>query len=139
MITAGPEEVQDLYDVGVVWPEPVWFGGVELRYLAGVQGVLVVSDDEPQCSGQDVEPFVTIVGDQPWLTGAEYLFEDLHSAGVRRQRNDNAPTVVAMGFQVDAGITGRRCSDELVQRDTVGARERDEQIERWVSFTGLEA
>jgi len=117
----------------------VWFGGVELGYLTGTQRVFAVSDDESQPPGEDIEPFVALVGDEPGFAGAEHLLEHLHAPGVLREWNQDTATVSAMRFQVDPRVAGRRCGDELVQCDTVGVSERDEQIEGRVPFTCLQA
>jgi hypothetical protein len=121
--------MEDLDGVGVAWPEPVWFGGVEPGHLAGTQRVFAVPDDESQRPREDVEPFVALVGDESGFAWAEHLFEDLHSAGVVRERDQDAPAVSTVGFQVDTWVAGRGRRDELVQRNAVGGCERSEQIE----------
>ena len=63
-------------------------GSVELRDFPGVQDNLVRPQDETQIPGEDVEPFVAGVGDELRWTRPDHLLEDLHSAGIARQRND---------------------------------------------------
>ena len=63
------------------------FAGVELGYLAGPEGKFAFSENEPQFAGQDVEPFVAVVGHELLLARREDVLEDLDSSRVLGQRH----------------------------------------------------
>ena len=122
-----PEQVQDFSGGGAGWPEPVRFAGIELGDLAGAEGEVAFSEDDAEFAGQDVEPFVAGVRDEPRLPGCEDLLEDLDPAGVLGEGHQNA-ALPAVRLQVHAGVAGHRRCHQLVQCHAVRSRQRDEQV-----------
>jgi hypothetical protein len=122
--------VQDLHGVGIRGAEPVRFAGVELGYLTGPEGEFAFSEDEAQFAGQDVEPFIAVVGHELLLARREDVLEDLDSSRVLGQRHHDIAAVPAVGPEMDPGVPGGRRCHQLVQGDTVRSCERDEQLER---------
>lgn len=128
-----PEQVQDFNGGGAGWPEPVRFAGIELGDLAGAEGEVAVSEDDAEFAGQDVEPFVAGVRDESRFPGCEDLLENLDPARVLGEGHQDAALLPAVRLQVHAGVAGRRRCHQLVQRDAVRSRQRDEHL-AWAGY-----
>lgn len=131
--------MQDFHCFGVGGAEPVGFTGVELGHLARPESDLALPEDEAELASEHVEPFVAGVGYQSRFAVREYLLEDLDPARVLRQRDEDASAFPAPRLQMDPRITGGRSRHQLVQRDAVGAGERDEKVERRAPPARLQA
>ena len=121
------EQAQDLRGLVTGAAEPVRYLGVELRHFAGPEDQIVVSEYEPQATGQDVEPFVALV--RPRLgygvRGGNDHFPGFHAAGLPGQRDDGPP-LEAPRLQVDPGVSDFGSANQIVERHVVGLCEREE-------------
>ena len=59
------EQAEKLDRFGISGAEPMRYAGVELGCFAGCEHQIVFTEDEPQSSIEDIEPFVALVG--PWI------------------------------------------------------------------------
>lgn len=133
------EKMQDFHHLFIGRPEPMGFGSVELRDFTGVEDNLVRSQDETQIPGEDIEPFVAGVGDQLRWARTDHLLEDLHAAGIARQRNDGTAVPASARGEVNPGIACSGSTDELVQRDPVRSGKRQQHIEGGTTLPRFEA
>jgi hypothetical protein len=56
-----PEQAEDLGRTSGRAAEPVRHSGVELDHLAGPEYEVAVAEDQPEPTGEDVEPLVALV------------------------------------------------------------------------------
>lgn len=101
--------------------------------------MLIVAEEEAERAGEDVQPRVTLMGDEPGLTRSENVLEDLNPTGIPSQRYDQATARMAIWLEVRSGVTGRRRTDNSIQRHSVRLGQRDEQIECRLASAGLES
>ena len=110
--------------------EPVRRPGVELRHLAGGHDQVELAEAEPQLAGEHVHPLVPLVvcadRDAAPPGGMIILY-----AAARRPlgERDQRAAVALDGARSDARVVGGRCADEVVQRQSVRAGERQQQLQ----------
>ena len=79
------------------------------------------------------------MGDQLRWTRTDHLLEDLHAAGIARQRNDGTAVLASARGEMDPRIARSGGADELVQRDPVRSGKRQQQIEGGTTLPRFEA
>ena len=140
-LTLRAEEAEEFDGRRAGSPEPVRDAGVELGRLTRSQQKVVLAENNPQLAAQDVQPLVALVHLQVrFLAGATRGDDQLvrlqpaRTAGEWQHRHP----VAGKGLCVDAWIAGRRCADQLIERDLVGLGERQEQLEVRPALSRLE-
>ena len=135
----GAKHVKDLDSVCVCWAKPVRLARVEFGDLSGADRGVAASENQAKRSGEDIEPLVPLMGDESRILWGQNLLEDLDPPWVLRQRNDDAPALVAPRFQMYARVTSGGRGDELVQRDPVDPCEGYQEVQGRSPFADLQA
>ena len=119
--------------------EPVGNAGVELDGLARSEHDVLLPDDQPHPSAQDVHPLVTLVHSWPGPSRVDRKDDlpGLYADWSLRQRHDSA-AVDATSLQADARVADIGGVDEVVERDAIHLRERKEQLERGTTLPCFE-
>ena len=134
-----PEDAENLGGFLACATKPVRHLGVEGGHLAWSEHHVLVAENETHVPGQDIDPFVTVVG--PWFRGDVAGRDDdlpgLHPIGLPGQR-DHGPALDPTGFEPQARIAllGRR--NEVVQRHPVFMRKRKQQFQSRPPLAGFE-
>jgi len=135
------EQGQVLHSLGAGVAEPMGDAGVEFGRFPAAQDEVVLTKDQPESTAQHVEPFVALVSLEIRLlscrSGRQDHLEGLERAGLLSQR-DNGHAVQRTRFEVHAGVTSRRGTDELVKGDPMCLGERQEQFKAWPPLPRLE-
>jgi hypothetical protein len=89
--------------------------GVELGHLSRTEDQIMVSENEPHATGEDIQPFVAFVCLQNRLDlrDRDDDLPCLRAAGLSRQRN-YSPAVRAPGLQAYAGVSDLGSADQIV-------------------------
>ena len=138
-LTLRTEQAEDLGRLRPVAAEPVRDPGVELGHLARAEHQVVVAEDEPHPPGQDVEPLVALMRTQPRspLLGGTMIFHACTPPGCRVSGITVRPFRL-LGLEPNAGVAHLRRADEIVERDPVGLRQRQQQLQAGAALTGLQ-
>ncbi len=123
---AGPsEDAEDLDRLVAGAAEPVRHFGVERGDLARPEHPVLVAEHETQVAGKNVDPFVAVM--RPWLwddlAGRDDDLPRLHPLGLAGQW-DHRPALDVTRLKLDARITLLGRPNEVVQRHSVGVRQR---------------
>jgi hypothetical protein len=134
------EQAEDLDRLVAGRPEPVGHAGVELGDLAGSELDVVVGDDEPQPSGEHVQPLVALVDPEVGLLAArrDHDLPGLDAAGLSGERHDD-PAVAVLWSEADPRVADLGRADEIVERHLVGLGDRQQQFEARLPLTALES
>lgn len=137
------DEAEELHGAGAGGGEPVRGAGVEFGGLAGLEREVVLSEDEAEGAVQDVDPVVALVGAEVRLgivtAGGEHEFVGLDTTRSAGQRQDDGAVGAGDGPEHDAGVAGGRGVHEVVEGDSVEAREREQLLKGRTAESGFEA
>lgn len=111
------EQTQDFYGAVTSATEPVFSTRVELGGLPGFQNHIVVSHDQPQPTGQNVQLFDALVssGHRCRMVGRQDHLECLPGPGKVRQRHHYHP-FSSHGSRMNPGIANRRGTHQFIER-----------------------
>ena len=139
-LTGLSEQAQELHRIVPGGTEPVRDSGVELGHLALLQDQVVIGDDQPQPTGQHVQPLVALVDPQRrCLVGRlDDHLPGLDPSGLAGER-DHDPSVAVLGHELDPRVPDLRGADQLVERHLVGLGDREQQLEARLALTRLQA
>ena len=137
----GAEQAEEFDRFGSGGAEPVWHACVELGRLARYEHQILLAEDEPQPSIEDIQPFVALmglgIGFAPAAAGRDNEFVCLDATGSAGQ-GQHGDSAAGDRAQMDARISGGWGADEFVERDAVGPGQREQQFEGRPAGTGLE-
>ena len=119
--------------------EPVRDPGVELCDLAGAQDQVMVGEHQPHPAGEDVQPLVALVRLQLGvrLDVGITIFQACTPPGCRVSGMTVRPVHPAR-LQPDPGVADLGRADQLVERDPVSERERQQQLQARPPLPGLQ-
>lgn len=111
------EQTQDFYGAVTSATEPVFSTRVELGGLPRFQNHIVFPDDQPQPTGQNVQPLDTLVssGHRCRAVGWQDHFECLSRPRKVRQRH-HQHSVTSHGSRMNPGIANRRGTHQIIER-----------------------
>ena len=114
----GAKHVKDLDSVCVCWAKPVRLARVEFGDLSGADRGVAASENQAKRSGENIEPLVSLMGDESRILWGQSLLEDLDPPWVLRQRNDDAPGLWRRGFRCTRGspVAGAAMSRSTTKR-----------------------
>src|SRR5688572_8149506 len=113
-------DAQDLYRLVSRWAEPVRQPRVELGDLARSHREVVFADDQPDLSGEHIEPLVALVCPQfAFALGWDDDLPDLQAPRLLGEGEDHA-AVARARLQPDTRVADLRCADQLVERHLMG-------------------
>jgi hypothetical protein len=141
------EDAQQFHRLQARVGDHVRDAGVELGCLAGGEDEVPVAQGEAEPAGDHVEPFVALVAaavQLAWRGSARVRarlddqLEDRGPAWVAGKRQPGRARAVNRP-RVDPRVARHRGAHELVQRDMVCPRDRQQQLERGPALPGFES
>ena len=89
-------------------------------------------------TGQDVDPFVPVVGSRLCidLAGRDNDLPGLHAVGLHSEGNDG-PALDVARFEADSWVADFRSANKIVQWHAVGVGQRKEQFQRGAPMAGF--
>ena len=120
--------------------EPVGNLRVELGDLAGLHREVVTAEQQPQLAAEHVQPFVSIVRLELWppTFGWDQHLPHVHSIRMLGQWHDNACAAL-LRSRPDSRVTDLGRADEVVERDAIRLRDREQQLEARLALPCLES
>jgi hypothetical protein len=134
------EEGEVLHRLTACIAEPVRHPRVELGRLSTTQHEVVLSEDQSQTTGQDVQPLMTLMGTGIRFSGRpcgqDHLVR-LQRAGLLGQRH-HRHAMQGAWFQMDTRVASGRGTHQLVESDAVCPRQRQQQLQVRAALSGLQ-
>ena len=121
--------------------KPMRRAGVELRSFTLCEDEVPLSQHQAQLSSQHIRPFVPFmhlrIGVGQRRTARQHDFEGLQPAAAAAKWNVSLPMPLDR-TQMNSGIARCRSTHQLIQRNSMRAGQRQQQLQIWPALSGFQ-